>query len=83
MDYIDKDYLINKFTTMLTENPVKLDLQEIIKVINECVEEEVIVCGRDYWLDCYDIFTQTWHTDDNSFTRDSFIIYRKNDSNIE
>lgn len=36
-----------------------------------------ILLGRDYWMKHFNLYTQTWTTDDGAVSQDSFRIERK------
>ena len=48
-----------------------------IKALQSIISGDAIVCGRNYWTDCYNFYYGIWRTEDNNFNRESFRIQRR------
>lgn len=48
-----------------------------IKALQSITSGDAIVCGRNYWVDCYNFYHGIWRTEDDNFNRESFRIQRR------
>lgn len=48
-----------------------------IKALQSIISGDAIVCGRNYWIDCYIFYHGIWRTEGDNFNRESFRIQRR------
>lgn len=65
-------------TMELTEREIEF----LVDWILNFPEAEVVECGKDYWMDHYNFYSRFWTLDDGEIAKESFVIERKEKTDV-